>query len=272
MSTLSEILESLRLRAEEHTADAATTRRPSWGPALVIGEEFVELARKLGLLNEGDKPIVRLWAQFANPRKRETILREQVGLTLSGVRCRAFDLHVGETRKGTCLFSARRGSTGDWDVGPSSWKLGADYQHWQLRQLVRDLQEQCQRFARTIDECGGPEQQPNMVRDLERMQQARTEREAEYQAAQIELDAKNAVRARLLVLARERVVEFGGGNHLTQMIAGARVTGNCCICGRELTDPVSVERGIGPDCYSKPVVRAWVDAWVTKQQPSEAAA
>lgn len=26
------------------------------------------------------------------------------------------------------------------------------------------------------------------------------------------------------------------------------LTGNCCVCGRELTDPQSVERGIGPVC------------------------
>lgn len=27
--------------------------------------------------------------------------------------------------------------------------------------------------------------------------------------------------------------------------------GKCCRCGRKLTDPVSVERGIGPECYGK---------------------
>lgn len=29
----------------------------------------------------------------------------------------------------------------------------------------------------------------------------------------------------------------------------ARETGRCYICGRLLTDPVSVSRGIGPDCH-----------------------
>jgi hypothetical protein len=27
--------------------------------------------------------------------------------------------------------------------------------------------------------------------------------------------------------------------------------GRCRICGRVLTDPVSIARGIGPECYSK---------------------
>lgn len=29
--------------------------------------------------------------------------------------------------------------------------------------------------------------------------------------------------------------------------------GVCCVCGRELTNPESIERGIGPICFSKPV-------------------
>jgi hypothetical protein len=34
-------------------------------------------------------------------------------------------------------------------------------------------------------------------------------------------------------------------------IAYGKQTGKCCCCGRELTDPVSVERGIGPICETK---------------------
>lgn len=37
----------------------------------------------------------------------------------------------------------------------------------------------------------------------------------------------------------EQVMEFGV------------LTGNCCVCGAELTDPVSVARGIGPICLEK---------------------
>ena len=35
---------------------------------------------------------------------------------------------------------------------------------------------------------------------------------------------------------------------LTAAVAYGKQTGRCCCCGRELTDPVSVERGIGPIC------------------------
>src|SRR5262245_45017096 len=100
MTTLSEVLEMLRHRAEEHTADAADTRRPSWGPALIVNEEFVQHARTLGLLKEGDKPLIRLWAKFADPRKKGTLLRENLGLTLTGIRCRGFEVCVGMKHKG----------------------------------------------------------------------------------------------------------------------------------------------------------------------------
>lgn len=38
---------------------------------------------------------------------------------------------------------------------------------------------------------------------------------------------------------------------LTLAISYGRRTGRCSCCGRELTDPSSVERGIGPICASK---------------------
>ena len=34
-------------------------------------------------------------------------------------------------------------------------------------------------------------------------------------------------------------------------VAFGKQTGSCCCCGRELTDPVSVENGIGPICANK---------------------
>jgi Family of unknown function (DUF6011) len=37
---------------------------------------------------------------------------------------------------------------------------------------------------------------------------------------------------------------------LRTMQTAARLWGHCCICGKALIDPVSLERGIGPDCYA----------------------
>lgn len=38
---------------------------------------------------------------------------------------------------------------------------------------------------------------------------------------------------------------------LAAAVAYGRYTGSCCICGRELTNPVSIEAGIGPICAGK---------------------
>jgi hypothetical protein len=34
-------------------------------------------------------------------------------------------------------------------------------------------------------------------------------------------------------------------------VAYGRATGSCSCCGRELTDPVSIEAGIGPICAGR---------------------
>jgi hypothetical protein len=45
---MDQILEHLRRTAEEFTAEASDSRRPSWAPALLVSEEFLELAREFG--------------------------------------------------------------------------------------------------------------------------------------------------------------------------------------------------------------------------------
>lgn len=43
-------------------------------------------------------------------------------------------------------------------------------------------------------------------------------------------------------------------NHENLLLIAARMgdeSGICALCGRELTDPVSIERGIGPVCAGK---------------------
>src|SRR5262249_37332935 len=55
-------------------------------------------------------------------------------------------------------------------------------------------------------------------------------------------------RQRALELARTRVLEFIGAPD-AQMQLAARLWGHCCVCGKTLTDPLSLERGIGPDCH-----------------------
>jgi hypothetical protein len=65
-------------------------------------------------------------------------------------------------------------------------------------------------------------------------------------------------RLRAFELAKARVLEFAGASDLQMQLAGRR-TGVCYICGKDLTDPISLERGIGPDCVSNKInfIRDW---------------
>jgi hypothetical protein len=48
-----------------------------------------------------------------------------------------------------------------------------------------------------------------------------------------------------------QLVEQVGKDPLAALVAHGHQTGSCGICGRELTDPTSVERGISPICAEK---------------------
>jgi hypothetical protein len=49
-------------------------------------------------------------------------------------------------------------------------------------------------------------------------------------------------------LGAERVARFAGRPH-EEMTIGGLYTGTCSICGRPLSDAVSLQRGIGPECW-----------------------
>jgi hypothetical protein len=41
------------------------------------------------------------------------------------------------------------------------------------------------------------------------------------------------------------------------MQLAGHLIGRCCICGHELTDPISLERGIGPECIRQRIAAIW---------------
>ena len=50
---------------------------------------------------------------------------------------------------------------------------------------------------------------------------------------------------------REAKIVAVAQNPLDAAVAYGRLTGSCSCCGRQLTDPVSIEKGIGPICETK---------------------
>jgi hypothetical protein len=245
--------ERLRQRAEAAiAADTDGKRRPSWAPPLLLGEELAEACLELGYLTIDDKWIGRLWAEFASPKQSGKYLRENVSAhPLHGIFCRGFQLFAGGSRQSVSklLFEAQRREDGTWRFGPSLYP--SQYHspcasEWSrlIRERAR-LHHEIEHYADSLS--GGRRIQidgrlAELGREIECI-------DAADATATEKHDGRQRLKQRVLDLAQVRVKDFIGAPD-TQMQAASRLCGNCCCCWKELTDPVSLERGIGPDCYA----------------------
>jgi hypothetical protein len=242
----------LRERAElEANFSEDSTRRPSWAPPLLLGEELGELCLEYGYITLDDLWIARLWANFASPERKTKFFRHNVSQhPLHGITCRGFQLFAGSTRRSASmlLFEAQREESGEWRFGPQYEPLeyvSVRYHEWHDLVCERDrLQKEAAPSA---------------------------DRLAEITARIAAIDAQDVVDAgeyygrpqpklRMYELARARVLEFIGAPD-AQMAMASRLWGHCCNCGKVLTDTQSLERGIGPDCYERRIglVRRYLD-------------
>jgi len=245
-----EAFEKLRQRAEtEVTIHADAERRPSWAPPLILGKELAEGCLELGYLTLDDKWIGRLWATFATPKRSGRWLRQHVSsLPLQGISCRGFELYAGGTRgtRGELLFEAQREESGTWRFGPHEWPG----EYWSLRQ------HEWERLIRDRERVRSTYSHPSQAHELE-LQLAGLTRKIEAIDAEDSFKAKayrdrQQLRQRVFELARGRVLDFVGAPD-AQMQAAGRLCGHCCNCWRALTDPISLERGIGPECLKHKV-------------------
>jgi uncharacterized protein DUF6011 len=267
-------IEKLREQAERETSATSGTRRPSWGPALVLSGDLLETCRSLELLAADDKPVARLWAVFADPKKLGTWQRDNLSeVPLHGHRVRGFEVIAGEERHGhRRIYRTLKGENGRWDEGPR-WVEPApdnriarceialshcrrdlaepvrDEAYWRAHyadsaRYVLDLREQERRAAIQVRlSAAWRESQIKRLPALE----------AEHAALLVELDKQKdryRLHVRAFELGRQRIAEFLGDPE-AQMLAGSQVTGRCSRCGKGLTDPISIERGIGPECVQR---------------------
>jgi hypothetical protein len=244
--------EALRQRAETDVAtDAERQHRPSWAPPLIFEGELLEACIALGLLKPDDKPIARLWAGFADPKATGRILRERRGRhPLSGITCRGFELHAGSERGPTSaiLFEAQRTESGQWRFGPSLY--ASDYHSPRQSEWERLVRE-CERYREV----------PGLGADVARISERIAAIDAEDLAAAQAHHHRQYLRERAVELARARVLDFAGA-------PGARAAGwpavrPCFHCFRALTDPISLERGIGPDCLENKI------SWIKRMHEEE---
>jgi hypothetical protein len=221
-------IEHLRQQAERETDQRAKTRRPSWAPALVLTGELLEVCRSLEWLGPEDKPVARLWAIFADPKKLGTWQRDHLSeVPLHGHRVRGFELIPGEQRTGTHrIYRTLKNQVGDWDEGP----------YWEMPS--RKTWPDARSTERSIALYTGFLQDRISDEARQRYEAAIAELEAKRAAAQGKLEAEYArrleshqLRRRSFELAKARIAEFLGDPE-GDMRAGSQVTGKC---SRELS-------------------------------------
>jgi hypothetical protein len=241
--------EILRLQAEAETTARRTSaeRRPSWAPPLIISGELLEACITLGLLEPDNPSIVRLWATFADPKKSGRILRERSEHALMDVVCRGFQLHAGGERGNTSdiLFEAQRKIDGSWTFGPlhiAANYTSSRYQEW--AQAIVERERILSGFYNYTPE--------HKQQELDRLAELITAIDTEDRTKARDRRDRVQLRNRVLELARDRVLEFAGAPGAQAQLA-ARLWAHCAICGKTLTDPISLERRIGPECYGSRV-------------------
>jgi hypothetical protein len=241
--------ERWRQKAEAQVIAHGGDRRPSWAPPLFLGDELAEACRALGYLAPDDKPIGRLWTHFATPKRSGRYLRENVSqYPLHGISARGFQVFAGGERQSRAemLFEAqRRDDNGTWQYGP--WLSRHEYVSPRRRE--REWEELiCERMR---IEHGAV---PGLAKEQADARRAAITTRIDAIDAQDAIQAKRhderqRLRNRALELARARVLDFIGAPDAEMELAG-RLWGHCCRCGKGLIDPLSLERGIGPECYS----------------------
>jgi hypothetical protein len=252
-------LDDLRQKAETDVSLDSDVeqhqRRPTWAPPLIIEGELLEICRELGHLSPDDKPVARLWATFADPRASRRHLREHVSKhSLPGIECRTLQLHPGNDRQSVdaVLFEAQRTDSG-WQLGPKLRFWAPREKTWQWEHDIRERLREQESLARVIADSPEGLRLQERISDLSKKI---TARDAEVLAKEQARRRRHSLRLRAIELAGARVLTFAGAPNLQMQLAG-RLIGRCCICGYELTDPISLERGIGPECIRHRIAAIW---------------
>jgi hypothetical protein len=214
-------LDVLRLKAEQIAVfNHKLSRRPTCAPRLQPTDEMTALLRELKWLNAEDKSVVRLWAIFTDPRRGR-------------VQCRGFQLCAGvkHDRKKK-IWSAQYHDK----QAVTSW----------LQQRIEqtsysDVQDKYQHALQCTEAkhggwSFGPQWGPCRNAYSPELQRWNNERLPKY--------------LRLRELANQLVADLCDAPE-KQIQAAGRFYGHCCICGRALTDPISLEYGIGPECRGR---------------------
>jgi hypothetical protein len=288
--------DALRIQAEVETANRSQNKRPTWAPAVVLEGELLELCRELEYLGPDDKPVARLWAIFADPKRKGAVVRTTFSKhPLPGIRCRGFEMRAGMQHNGDRMTIAQMDACGSWSIGYRFRWSHSDINR--MRRLADDFENEIERIQQGLKPSEPPqlsdpeefyrwsikrgESEESAQHSREYAQKRNAEQFARWQAREQEKQdpvyiermrerearlqswlekqqqkiAKEEAKpdwrfkalTRMTELAERRLFVFVGDAEGERQ-RGAQVTGACCCCGKALTDKVSLERGIGPEC------------------------
>jgi hypothetical protein len=207
-------LDDLRAKAEKmvqpSTGVEIRQKRPTFAPPIhPLGEELVMLLYEVGWLSDDDLAIARLWSGFTSPRR-------------GPLRCEGFQLIAGQKReKQKAIWTA---------------------QYFDKARVLANTQRQ-------IDETKDP-RVLSFLEDARRITEAKAggwsfgPRWTSYRIRG--MDVLKQVH-RIVELGHERAMNFLG-NPDREMRTAGRYWGHCACCGKALSDPHSIEYGIGPEC------------------------
>jgi hypothetical protein len=91
---VNDALDNLRVKAVEVAVHDGLTRRPTWAPTILVGEELLYLLFDLGWLYADDLAVARLWSRFTTPKR-------------GAVHCDGFELRAGRDRKGEKIWEGQ---------------------------------------------------------------------------------------------------------------------------------------------------------------------
>ena len=177
---------------------------------MALEGELLEICTTLGYLAPDAKPIARLWATFADPKRSRAVLRERISSQpLSGIGCRGFELYAGSERGdwSSMLFEAQRAEGEAWQFGPRLWLPTYNSpRNREWKRLVGEREQQRILAARLADT---PEAASISI-GIDRMSAEIAQIDAEDLAGAQAQAQRHQLRRRAVGLAKARVLEFAG--------------------------------------------------------------
>jgi hypothetical protein len=233
ITTALDALQTLALNETAQQRELPPNRRPSWAPSIAFLAELRGELEQLHLVDT-DPRFGRIWSIW--------------GRSAGGFKLVKFELRAGKSKHGRPITDAA--FYGDkWHIGPPFYKRHRDEQLDQ-RYTWEEIESSERESILKWDNRLTPEEVETRllkrIKDVLQYLDRLDRLETEYQEG-LKSDALNE---RLRDLGLAEIVRLVTAPD-DVMHGGALLSGICRRCGRTLTNPESVVRGIGPECIKK---------------------